>query len=227
MKSARAALVLLVLPLAAQQRPIPHTIRATGEATVAAAPDRVQIDIGVLTQARTAAEAAAANATQSTAVLEKCKAIVGSAGRLRTLGYSLNPRYVSRNNAGPVLDGYTASNIVQLTLDDISITGRVIDAAAAAGSNEINSIAFLLKDDQAIRAEALAQAARKAQLSGESIARALGLKVVSILSAEADAGQMARPMMAMQMGAARASTPVEAGTIEVRASVTVTLEVAP
>ncbi len=227
MKSAVAALVLLMLPLAAQQRSTTHTVRATGEATAAAAPDRVQIDIGVLTQARTAAEAAAGNAAQSTAVLEKCKAIVGGAGRLRTLGYSLSPRYVSRNGAGPFLEGYTASNIVQLTLDDISITGKVIDAAAEAGSNEINSITFLLKDDQAVRAEALAQAARKAQSSAESIARALGLKVVSILSAEADAGQPIRPMMAMQMAAPRASTPVEAGTIEVHASVTITLEVAP
>lgn len=227
MKCAWAALVFAVLPMAGQQRPAPHTVRAAAEATVSVAPDRVRIDIGVSTDARAAAEAASANARQSTSVVEKCKSIVGSAGSVRTVGYSLNPRYLNRPNLPPIVEGYTAVNTVQLTLDDISLIGKVIDGVTAAGSNQINSIVFLLKDDSAARAEALAQAARKARASAESIARALGLRVVSVLSAEADFSQAPRPMMAAYAASARAVTPIESGTIEVQASVTVTLEAAP
>ena len=50
---------------------------------------------------------------------------------------------------------------------------KILDAAAAAGANNINGISFSLRDDQPARSEALAHAAVKARESAEAIAKAL------------------------------------------------------
>ena len=65
-------LVLLAPSAEAQQdRPRPRvpSITVTGEATISAEPNQAQIDIGVVTQARTAPEASKENAERVTRVL--------------------------------------------------------------------------------------------------------------------------------------------------------------
>ena len=89
-------LVLLLLLTSmdmAQEIPKVHFVRATGEATVTARPDRAQISIGVMTQSSTAQAAASANATQTTQVIDAIKRTLGQGGELKTEGYSISPQY--------------------------------------------------------------------------------------------------------------------------------------
>ncbi len=209
---------------------MPSMVRASGEATASAAPDRVRIDIGVLTQASTAEAAASRNAAQTTAVLSQMRSTVGIAGSLRTVNYSLNPNlHYTPNGGSPTIAGYTANNTVQVTLDDLALTGKVIDAATAAGSNNIDGIQFLLRDSSSLHAEALRQATLNAKANAETIALAMGLHVIRLVTAEAEGSAAPRLFepMAMAQKAGVVPTPVERGTVDVHASVTVTLEVSP
>lgn len=223
--------LVFALPLAvlAQDRVQKPVVRASGEATVTAKPDRAEIDIGVVTEARSAEEAGTRNARATSAVLDKVKALVSGIGSVRTINYSLNPKYIYPQNGTPAIDGYTATNTVQVTVDDLELVGKLIDASTSAGSNNINGIRFTLKDDQQVRAEALREAAQKAKANAEAIAHSLGLRVVGVVSAESEGTSGAVPVREtmMMMTARAAPTPVEAGTIDVHASVTVTLAVAP
>ena len=58
-------------------RPRPPTITVTGEALISVEPDQAQLDIGVVTQARTAPEASKENAERLSRVLSEVKEIVG------------------------------------------------------------------------------------------------------------------------------------------------------
>lgn len=209
---------------------MPSIVRAAGEASVSAKPDRVRIDVGVVTQASTAEAAASRNAAQTTAVLSKLTSILGIAGSLRTANYSLNPEiHYPPNGGSPTITGYSANNTVQVTLDDLALTGKTIDAATAAGSNLVNGVQFLFRDDSSFRGEALRQATLKARANAETIALAMGLHVVRLVAAEAEGS--APPRMFEFMGMAQRNvaipTPIESGTLDIRATVTVTLEVAP
>ncbi len=229
-----AALLPMCAMLAqeAQRSPIPY-VRATGESEVTVKPDQATINIGVVTSAATAAAAASQNATQVTAVLDRIKKDIGDKGEIRTVGYSVNPNYVypnPPNNNGPKISGYTASNTVRVILGDISLVGKVVDSATAAGANNINGIEFSVKDEAAVRGQALREAAVNAKRAGEAMASALGLKVVRVHSAETGEPSFVRPMQnvgmtRMAMAEARAPTPVELGNVQVRATVTVTLEI--
>jgi uncharacterized protein YggE len=90
-------------------------------------------------------------------------------------------------------------------------------------------LVFNLKDEHAAQLQALRLASTKARAKADEIAAALGLKIVRVLSVtEGDRG--IRPIITpLARGAqieamAAAPTPVEAGTIEVRSSVTLTGE---
>lgn len=232
--SLSAALVVAVA-LAAQataqnpNRPWQNVVRATGEATVTALPDQAEINVGVVTQAETADRAAAENARKVDAVLAAVKGVLEPTAEVKTIGYSVSPVYVYPREGGePRITGYQASNTVRVKTGDLGRVGSVIDAATKAGANNIQGLQFTLKDDTAVRAEALAQAARKARSQAQAIATALGVVVSGIVYAEETSAPV-RPLYADVMEARTAAatkTPVEPGTIEVNATVTIALGIA-
>ena len=229
----RNAVTVAASPLRAQQTPPSplSSIRVTGDAKVTARPDRVQIDIGVTTRAAQSQEAASQNARQVDAVLAAVRKATPAAV-LKTISYSLNPTYQYHSKGEePTIAGYSAVNVVQVTLDDLAKIGAVIDSATLAGANRVQGIQFTLRDSDAVRAEALRQAATRARAEADMLAAALGLKVVRVLSVEENSPRMV-PVRAY-MGAPRAvmsaatETPVEAGTLDVTADVMLTVEVSP
>src|SRR5260370_2679295 len=97
--------------------------------SVSAKPDQAKLDAGVITQAATAQDAAAQNASQVDAVLAQLRAVLGSAADIKTISYSLSPNYRYPQGAPPVLTGYTASNTVEITMSALSLIGTTTHPA--------------------------------------------------------------------------------------------------
>jgi uncharacterized protein len=204
------------------------SIRATGEATVTAKPDQAQIDIGVVTQAQNAQDAASQNAQRLEAVISALRKALGQGADIKSVGYSLSPNYRYPERGGqPTITGYTASNIVQVKTSDLTQVGKIIDTATLAGANNVQALRFMLKDEQAARAQALREAALIARAKAEVLASALGLKIQRVFLVEESSQSAPIPLYARAgaMEASVAQTPVEPGTIDVRATVRLTVEV--
>ncbi len=205
----------------------PRTIRVSADATVHATPDLAEIDLGVLSEAQTASEAASENAKRVDKVLTAVRGLSGVKAELKTVGYSVMPRYAdSRGGKPPAVAGYAASNTVRVRTSELTQVSTLIDAATSAGANDVRGLVFSRKDEDAVRAQALREAVAKAKLEAETIADALGVKIARIASAETTSEPpIGRPMMAMAMKSAEGvGTPVEPGTIDVHASVTIAFE---
>jgi uncharacterized protein YggE len=202
-------------------------IRVTGEATVAVKPDQAVIDIGVVTQAQSAQAAATQNAQKTDAVIADLRKAMGAGADIKTISYSLSPNYrYPREGGQPTIAGYIASNIVQVKMSDLTQVGKIIDLATQSGANNIHGLRFTLKDEFAARSKALAEAAIQARAKADTLASALRLKVVRILQVE-EGGSVGAlpPIMYSRAEAAQATTPVEPGTIDVRATVVLTVEI--
>lgn len=225
-------ILLLLSPtaLAQQERQrqrIP-SITVTGDAVISAEPNQAQIDIGVLTQARTAPDASKENADRLTRVLTEIKKLLSKDDEVKTSGYSLTPTYRYPQGGKPEIVGYSASNTVRIKTNNLEIVGRLIDAAMQAGANNVNRLVFTLKDEQAAQLDALRNASIKAKNKAEAVAASLGLKIVKIVSVtenERAVQPVFRQAMAARAEAAAAPTPVEPGTVEVRSTVAMTVEV--
>jgi uncharacterized protein YggE len=208
--------------------PPPFSIRVTDEATVSVKPDEAQIDVGVTTKAETSESAARENARQTRAVVEALRAGTGPGATVETVSYTLTPdlRY-PREGGEPTIAGYTATNIVRVTLHDLSRVGDVVDLASKAGANRIHRINFTLQDERAARARALRMAADNAKARAEILAAALGVKIVRVLSATTGGEAPVRPFDAAALRAQDADTPtpIHPGTIDVHANVTLIVEI--
>ncbi len=224
----RIALLLLSAACAAllAQTPAPRAlqttagggIQATGTATISVNPDQAQLTAGVITNAATAQDAAQQNASATTAVIGALKQVLGASGAIQTIGYSLNPRYT--NSQTPVVIGYTASNTVQVTSNDLSLVGRLIDAANLAGANSVGGLSFGLQNADPVLQQALTQAAKQALAHANAIATGLGAKTGAVISAQE--GSAVTPYAIA--GVAATPTPIQTGTVGVSATVTVTVQ---
>ena len=177
-----------------------------------------------MNQAATAEQAASDNATRAAAVFDKLRALLGANADIRTVNYSLNPNYTYPRDGGtPTLAGFTATNSIEATVTDLTMIGRVIDTAIAAGATRIDGIRLMLKDEEPSRNQALRQAGLKAKARAEAIAAGLGAKLGALLSAQESASVVPVPIIAG--GAAQTvTTPIQPGTLEIRGDVTVQYE---
>lgn len=215
-----------------ERRPAPPSVTANAEAVISVEPDQAQIDIGVVTQARNALDAAKENAEKLARVMGEVKKFLGKGDEIKTANYSLNPNYRYPQGGKPEIVGYTATNVLHIKTGALENVGKLIDAAMRSGANTIQRLAFTLKDEQSAQLQALRLASTKAKAKAEAMANALGLRIVKVLSAtEGERGVrpiiMPQPRVTQMEASAAAPTPVEAGTIEVRSSVTLTVEVGP
>ena len=216
-----ALLVALpAMPQVVQRRPV---VRASGEGIVSVRPDQVKVRLSVTTNANTAAEAADLNASETTKVMGALRQALGANTEIRTTGYSLGQRYnpdLRRN------DGFTATNSIEVTVNDLSMAGRAIDTAAGAGATTIGGIQFTLKDSAPARAQALRLATMQAKANAEAIASGLGKSLGTVMVAQEGSSVTVSPIdirTTAGVGAA-VPTPVEAGNVDVRAYVAVEAE---
>ena len=226
-----SAVLGIGLPASAQTDDLKPQIRVTGRATVSVQPEQASVDVGVVTEAPEARDAARMNAEKLDIVLKAIRNALGSGAKSETVSYSLNPvyRYPERNE--PVLTGYSATNVVRIRELALDTVGEVIDLATSSGANSVSNIAFGLRDEAAAKARALREAAIDARAKANALADALGLQVLGVLSVSEGEPDIVRPMpmyrAEMAMAQAAPPTPVEAGAIEVRASVTLVVAIRP
>jgi len=197
-----------------------RTIQATGSATLLVNPDQASLDVGVVTTAATAQDSSTQNATQTTAVLEAVKAVLGATGTVQTQSYTVSPRYAPNTST---INGYTTYNTLRLVTTDLSILGRLIDAANGAGANSVGGLSFGLRDPDPSVQLALTAATKQAIAHATAIAAGLGGKVGAVVSAQ-ESGSYAPIVATSGNGALAASTPVQTGTVNVYANVTLVVQ---
>lgn len=195
------------------------TITVNGNGTAKAVPDQASFDFGVTSQAATASEALSRNAARAQAIVAALKKAGIDASQIQTTEVSLWPQTASN---GTQITGYQASNSVQATVP-IAGAGGVVDAAVAAGANNVDGPNLSLSDQSATYADALKLALANAQAKAQAIAAASGLTLGAVQTVSEGSGQPGPlPYGDMLQARAAAALPIEAGTQQVQATVTVT-----
>ena len=218
----KLALVLFSTAMLAQPQ---RLVRAVGEANVSVKPDEARLSVAVTTQATTAEQAAAQNATIAEAVMARLRQVLGRTGDLETVGYSIYPNMKCPQGESCSIAGYTCNNTLQVRTSDLGLPGRLIDNAIQAGATSIAGLSFSLRDDSEVKGQALGLAAKQARAHAEAIAAGLGAKLGAILSAAETGTTRIIPYDARAGGATFVpTTPVEPGLVQVYATVTLEVE---
>jgi len=195
-------------------------VLAVGQATVSVQPDEVQIDFSVLTTATTAQTAASQNATQTNTLIAALQHLLGTNGNVQTVSYSLSPNYNYPPNGGsPVLTGFTASNTVQVTATDLSMSGTIIDTGVTAGATTVTSLQFTLQNPDPSLQQALKAATAQAQAHASAMASGVGMHAGAVISIQQNVATSITPVN-VTPGTTAVTTPVLPGLVNIQATVT-------
>lgn len=220
------AIAAVAVPVSAQTVP-PETpvVVTTGEGEVKRAPDRAWVVIRAESRARDPKEAQRLNSDAMNAVMAKLKGMALGEDAIRTTSYELQPEF-DYANGRQTLRGYVARNTVEVRLDEMARVGDVLSAAVGSGATSVGGLRFDLKDREGAEREALRLAVRDARGRADAAAAGAGMKIERVIRIEEVQMSIPRPMVQMremvQMQTAAAAPPIEAGTIEIRAQVTLT-----
>jgi uncharacterized protein YggE len=210
--------------------PEERLIHASGTGEVTTTPDRAVISVAVENEHTDPKEAQAVNAREMARVTSAIKAAGIAPEDMKTTGYSIWPEYPENDKPfSSQKVTYHVTNTLEVTLKDVTRVGEIVDIAVSNGANRINNVYFTLspEKEQQFRGEALTKAVQKARADADVVAAASGVNITGIQ--DISIGGIYVPffenaqyrMMDTKGGVAPVTTPVEAGTIKVTASVSI------
>ena len=218
---------LLCSPLQAEAAEA-KTITVQGQAQFALQPDTAELEIAVVTNGASLAEAQAENARIAQAVQAKLIAVGVEREQIQTSYFNVYPTYDNNGRRGNEISGYQVSNAVNVKLGDVNLVGPVIDGALSAGATQISSLRFGKKDEMHWKQSALQSAVKDAMGKAEAIAAALNRQIVAPLSVSESSvhfgGNENMGRYLMKTDAMMANTPIQSGLIQVQATVNLVVE---
>ena len=191
-----------------------------GQGSAVIAPDQALVTVGVVSQARSAAQAQAENAQKSMAITQALRQLGVAGNDIKSQNFSFQPNYRT-DDRSHTINGYTASHYLQINIRDIAKAGKIVDTALQSGANEVRSLRFSVSDQSAVRKEALSKAIKDARNKADIIAQGLGCRIIGIKSVSENTGSIESRSYNMNMLAAAKAvdTSFEPGMLSLDANV--------
>ena len=160
-------------------------ITVTGSATVAVTSDTAVLEVGAVTRGAKVSDTQAENEQIIQAVLAALKEAGWDSKDIVTSNYSVYSEmpYQDPSSIRTAEPTYNVTNMLRITIRDLSKAGEVIDVASKAGANQIYSLTFSSSAAKKAYLEALTLAVEDAQAKAETLAKAAGLTLGAVQSA--------------------------------------------
>jgi uncharacterized protein YggE len=200
-----------------------RTVSVSAVGSVLVEPNVVRLSAGVVTEAEAAKEALARNTATMAALIDGLKGAGITSKNLQTSALSIAPRYREtelEDERSDIIVGCWASSRVEVTLQDVTRVGELLDLAVSLGANQIGHISFGVVDSEGLMDEARLQAMARARQRGELYAKAAGAQLGSVLSIAENAYGGGPSFYGMARTAeARSEPPIEPGVEKISVQV--------
>ncbi len=157
-----------------------RSIQVTGTAVVNVAPDRALVQLGVQSNATTVRAVEQSNSTATQAVIKAVRSLGIDAQDIATDWYVIEPIYEDYDSL--YIKGYRISNMVAITVRDVSQASRVIAAALQTGANQVINVEFYTSDLRKYRDQARDMAMKAAREKAQALGQTAGAEIDCILT---------------------------------------------
>lgn len=157
-----------------------RSIQVSGTAVVNVVPDRVLIQLGVQSNAKTPQKVEAVNSITINKIIRTLKAQGVEERDIVTDWYVIQPIYDDYDSLD--IEGYRINNVVAVTLRDINKVNKVIVAALNAGTNQVINVEFYLSDLRKYRDQARDLAMKAASEKANDLASAAGAETGCVMN---------------------------------------------
>jgi len=209
-----------------------------GEGKITAIPDIAQFTFSVITEGgKNIATSQKDNTDKTNKAIDFLKAQGVEAKDIKTLNYSLDPRYLTyscnhpESSVAPCppseIVGYTITQTVSVKIRDFTKIGDILSGIITNGANSVSSLSFSIDDPTVLENQAREKAISQARNNAELVAKAGGFKVGRLISIE----EGYTPYYAYGMGGVKAESSlspaptIEPGSQEVTVNITLRYEI--
>lgn len=172
--------IVVAAPTAAPQSTATFStgVFSSGDATVSKKPDIAFLSVGVESLKPTASAAQSDLAGKAAKLIARAKSLGIADKDISTSGYSVSPNYV---NSNATIDGYRASEQIQLKWHNVDTVGAALDSLVQQGGATSVSVGFGLASPKAAQTEARALAIADARTRAQAMADAAGVKLGQVI----------------------------------------------
>jgi len=197
----------------------PNTIEVTGEGTVSAAPDKAIIVLGVITENVSLTAAQKDNSTAAANIIAALLKLGIPKANIQTAQYSIDIQY-NYVDGKQIFRGYQVTHLLQVTVDQIDLTGLIVDTAVKSGANTVRNIQFTLANPEMAYNRALSLAIRNGSIKAATIAQTLGVALHPIPCLVEESSRTHGPVpYAASLQLASEATPIQPGELNISASI--------
>ena len=192
-----------------------------GKARISVPADQMTMTIGVVAEHKTANQALSQNSTDMKAVMKAIQSLDLKETTIETASFHIDPVWQPKPlnptpDWKPTVIAFRVTNTLEVQTDNLLIAGQLIDVVVSAGANQVDSLIFGLKDQEAVRHKAIAEATAQAMSIAKTTANAANVTLGNVLNITVDNAKMQPPIAFRAM---KAATPITAGDIDVTAVV--------
>lgn len=221
-------LIMIIVGGTAANAQTTQTIKVVGEAAMSIDADMAVLILGIVQQAKTPTLAQQAVSLASDRILLSITALGIDRKKTRTGNFSMDAVYDDKPGKQNEIIGYRAKTSITITIEDLKQVATIMERALFSGANQIQSLQFQKKDEEALHLQLLKEAAENAARKAQAIAYGLGLSMLKPVSVEEQSYSLQTPNRELYMTKALADSgqnPFSAGSIELTASVSALFEV--
>jgi uncharacterized protein YggE len=195
----------------------------SGDATVSKRPDIAFLSVGVQSQLPTAAAAQSDLASKAARLISRAKSLGVADKDISTSGYSVNPNYVQPE---ATINGYVASESLQITWHNVDTAGKALDALVQQGGATQVGVGFGLANPKAAQAEARTLAIADARSRAEAMASAAGVRLGPVVLVSDLFTYGVQPVFRGGAAAAPSATQLPVGQLDIQVTVEVDFAIA-
>ena len=204
---------------------VSRTITVVGNGEIKVKPDVANTTVGVEALGPTVDAAMADAGARMTSVLAALKKMGIADKDIQTSNFSINferqgdqkpvTAQATPGKFEPPAGFYRVSNMVQVTIRDLTKVGDVIDTAVTAGANNVWGISFSLDNTKALETQAREAAVKDARARAEALAGLTNVQVGDVMAISEVVGNQPVPMYssAKAQGLGGGGTPSEPGEV--------------
>lgn len=205
-------------------------ITIDGQGKVIAKPDIAVTTMGMISEAKTVAEAQAKNTTVMNKLINKLKELGVEEKDIQTTNYYIYPQYNYTESKGQELTGYQVSQSVTIKIRNLAKANEVLGLAGEVGTNSVSGLQFTIDDDEVYQAQARAEALKKVAEKASALSKSLGVQLGNIVSYAEYSGDgnfvpYNKGYEGLGIGGGALTPQVESGSMDVVMNVNVTFEI--
>lgn len=170
-------------PLKIQTSAVSDELAVVGEGKVDVVPNTATAEVGITVADENTVEAVqqSLNETNNN-IIDALTKMGVEKSNIKTSNYSINPNYTYVGSGPGEITGYMGNATVTIKVTKTETLPEVIQAATAAGANQVFNTQYSIDNPQTYRNQARTKAIENAKAQAESLAKELGIRLGKVVN---------------------------------------------